>query len=108
MGPQDIHDLGADVDDWIERVHRALKDDGKLLPAQGAQLALRERQHVYRLRVWRRPIVCSSPLPRCPGKIQHLTAGDLCWRLEQTRDGIPQRRFAAAALTRQPQELPAL
>ena len=87
MRLQCIHDVCADTDHGVERVHGALEDNAYLTPAEAAQ----------RLGIHGHDILAAE---------EHLPARDLRRRLEQAGDGMRDGAFPAARLAGQAKDLP--
>src|SRR5437660_2924041 len=126
VGPvraQHIHNLRPNGHHRVERIHGALKDNRQIIPADLAQLVRRELEQINGLSlasVALMPFSSLFPIFRRTGQsdlrnnvivvigawiIEYFSAGNDCGRAQQARDGIGQRRFAAAALARQAKNL---
>src|SRR5579875_3320194 len=135
LEPVDVLQMGAEElrsFRWSELsivVHSALKDNGQFAPAEGTQFLRAHLQHVHRLQRliignWSPCAIAAVLL--APGErerggqaaslliearariVEYLAARDIGRGTQHARHRVGQRRFAAAALARQPQNLAAL
>ena len=86
VGAQRVEQLLADPQHRIERVHRALEDDGDLAPAQRAQLRRGGAQHV------------EAAAGDAPAVIGDAAAGDDGGRAQEADRAVGERRLATATL----------
>ena len=89
VGPHDVLELGAELGDRVQGVHRALHDDGQVAPAGGRQLLGGHGDQV-------------APLE------QHAAGADPGRRAEQLGEAEQHGRLAAAGLADHADELAGL
>ena len=94
VGAQRVQQLLADPQHRVERVHRALEDDGDLPPAQRTQLRRRRAEHVE---------VAARDAPAVVGDA---AAGDHRRRAQQPDRAVGERRLATAALAGEADDAP--
>jgi hypothetical protein len=100
VGDEGIRQLGLDIDDGVEGVHRGLEHNGDLGPAEAVQLFWSGFEDRDRSQ--------PAPLGR-PGVMESDAATtNHSRRAKQARHGIDQGRLAASALARQPEHFTAV